>query len=516
MKENNSLFNKTLNFDKYALIFDGNEISCGLGFSKYETENSIIWLANPNNDSIKLTDLEKLDNKQYHVYDIKGIWSCLIKDKSEGNYRAITSIQNELPWYYSLETEIRLSSNIFLLTSYLSNSAINYEAISSFLAFDFCYNGETFLKNIKKTYGGDILLFKSRSINIQGCDITKWLGFDASISDNKLILEHFIKNVENPIKENEAQITLTAGSDSRAILGAAYFSGQDFTLMTGAASSTAYRDIKIASKIASILGKKHLKIDESKREINNINEAIEKVAIQTSALFIPRNWLLFYKEYMLNTGYLQNVTRLMGYRGEFFKGFYTNLSATISRKTFLLRKNYSNKLIETINERFNYYKNISSVNAYELFYHRERDNFWVSSNIRTMLQSGCKVYTPFSDNDLLKLGYRFEGGIKKINLHKLAIDLLPNQVKEIPTSNNKLTFVSRYIYHKIFNHNDYNFFLRPKFIKQNLNYDLLNEIMTVKEINSLISKYQLMGNHDTLVHKLFAVNYFFTLIDKIN
>lgn len=516
MKVNNNLFNKALNFDKYALLFDGNEISCGLGFNKYETENSVIWLANPNNDSIKLTDLEKLDNEKYHVYDIEGIWSCLIKNKSDGNFRAITSIQNELPWYYSIKSKIRLSSNIFLLTDYLSNAAINYEAISSFLAFDFCYNGETFLNNIRKTYGGDILFLKDSPLNIKGCDLTKWLGFDESISNNKVILEHFIKNVEKPIKKNGAQITLTAGSDSRAILGAAYFSKQNFTLMTGTASSTAKRDIKIASKIASILGKEHQKIDESKREVDNINEAIEKVAIQTSALFIPRNWLLFYKEYMLNIGYLQNVSRLMGYRGEFFKGFYTNLSATISRKTFLLRKNYSNKLSETINARFNDYKKISSINAYELFYHRERDNFWVSSNIRAMLQSGCKVYTPFSDNDLLKFGYRFEGGIKKINLHRLAIDLLPGQVKEIPTSNNKIAFISRYIYHKTFNHNDYNFFLRPKFIKQNLNYELLNEIMTVEEINSLISKYQLLGNHDALVHKLFAVSYFFTLIDKMN
>jgi hypothetical protein len=516
MVKNSDLSQKVLSFDRYAFLFYENEILMGLDFKKYETEDSIIWLANPNEAQIKVNNLEKIDNINFHVYDIDGIWACLIKNKVDNKYRAITSIHNELPWYYNEESGNIVSSNIFLLATYLDSIKINYEAISSFLAFDFCYNGETFIKNIRKTYGGDIIYLHNGGVEIKGCNLTEWLGFDESVTDSNLVLDCFIKSVNKSLQGNNPQITLTAGSDSRAILGAAYTTHQNFTLMTGVSSSTDRRDVKIASQIANILDKKHQKIDESKRQIENINKALEEVTIQTSAQFIPRNWLIYYKEYLLNTEYLQSLSRLMGYRGEFFKGFYKNLDSTIIRNTFFLRKDYSEKLSEIVNQRLDYYKNLSKTNAYELFYHRERDNFWVSSNIRAMLQSGCKIYTPFSDNDLLKLGYRFVGGIKNVNLHKKAIDLLPNQIKEIPTSNNRLTFIIKYIYRKSINHNNYNFFLEPKFIKNNLDYELLNEIIKVEDIDSLISKYNLLGHHDTLVHKLFAVSYFFKLLGYTN
>jgi len=62
------------------------------------------------------------------------------------------------------------------------------------------------------------------------------------------------KPVEKSLDGNNVQITLTAGSDSRAILGAAYNCDKNFSVMTGTASSTDKRDIKIAGIIAKKMG----------------------------------------------------------------------------------------------------------------------------------------------------------------------------------------------------------------------------------------------------------------------
>lgn len=511
----NSLFNKVLNYDKFALLFDGNNIFATSGFKKFETAYSIIWLANPNQEKISIDLLERIDNEKLYTYEIDGIWSAVVKDKLTNDIKFMTSAHNEIPWYYSLGQNYIVSTNIFLFADTLKDKSINYDAISSFLAFDFCYGGETFLQNIKKSYGGDIITLKQNNSHlvIKSIDLQEWLGFDESINNRKMVLDSFIDTVEKSTKNENCQITLTAGSDSRAILGAAYYTKHKFTLMTGTASSTDPFDIRIAQKIAKTLNIEHFLVDESKKEVGNFEKAIENVAIQTSAQFIPRNWLIFYKEYLLNSDLLENITRLMGYRGEFFKGFYRNIDKTVSRKTFFLNKLYTDRLKNIVKSRIEFFSNISKQNVNTLLYHRERDNFWVSSNIRAMLQSGCKIRTPFSNNELLKLGYRFVKGIENTEIHNLAINLLPNNIKNLPTSYNKIGYIARHIYKRVWNHNDYNFFLYPTFIRNNLNYEILTEIMDKNTIDLLIKRYSIWGHNDALVHKLFAVSYFFKLFN---
>ena len=510
------LWRKLRNFIIMHYVMVKGEIFPASHIKKYETVNSFIWLINPNEIEINIDELEKLDNVKNYVYEINGVWACIIKSKHGNQFRAITSINNELPWYYSLESNGIIANNIFLIAKYLDSIEMNFRAVSSFLAFDFCYAGETYLKKVKKSYGGDILYISNESIKIVECDLQKWLGFDESISDRNLVLEAFLHSVNKSLKNRNARISITGGSDSRAILAAALASGKDFSLMTGTSSTVDRRDIRVADLIAKLTQKKHYRINAGNIKLKNLEDVLEEMAIKTNVEFTPRNWLIFYKEYALDSENQMNVTLLQGYRGEIFKGFYKgfggSVDAYVNRYLSLLNNKYKTLTNELIQEKYSYYKNLSGINADELFYHRERDNFWASCSIKTRMNY-CKVCTPFSDNELLSLAYRFNGGIKESKLHESVFSLLPKEIKNLPTSSNRIGWIYNNFQKRFKKQQRHSSYLKPDFLQKKIEYELLSEIIPLATMESLIYKYNLKGLNSDIVHKMFAISYFYRLIN---
>ena len=505
------LSTKVFQYYKYSAVFFGNNVKSNELVELYETKESKIWVINPNKINIDFSLLEKIDNIKYHPYDINGIWAAIIQDKENNSFRLLTSINNEQPWYYITSPKPAVSNNIFLLTDFLEDIEPNYRAISSFLSFDFCYGGETFLSNINKSYGGDIIYINNNKIKIVSADLNNWLGFDESIYDRNVILDAFILATDKILKNQPAQILLTGGSDSRAILAAALYTKNNFTFMTGTAPSADKKDITLARKISKRLKVKHDEVDESKLKIDNFDAAIEKIAILTNTEFIPRNWIMFYKEYAMHENKLDGLNRLMGYRGEVFKGFPLNALKSFDNKSTFINERNKKKLKELLYHRFETYKRISPINANELFYQRERDHFWVSGNIKSY-QNYCHIYTPFSDNYLLSLGYRFTGGIRNSKLHENVLGLLPENIRNLPFQSSLLNRVIRHYKRKIFTEVNYSFMLKPDYIFQNLNMEIINEVITKDMLDIIILKYKKNGFYDDIAHKLFAISYFFKLI----
>lgn len=510
--EHKLLTKKTYLYYKYSSLLYDSKVTGSPSVQFFETANSKIWVINPNYTSIDLSLLEKLDNVKYSVHEINGIWACIIQDKINNSFRVITSINNEQPWYYLNSKIPAVANNIFLLRPYIQEVKPNYRAISSFLSFDFCYGGETFLSDVKKSYGGDIIYLNNNKLKIVSADLNNWLGFDESISDRKVILDAFISATDKILKQQPAQITLTGGSDSRAILAASLYTKNNFTFMTGTSSSTDKKDITIARKISKRLGIKHYEVDESKSKISDLDAAIEEIAIKTNAEFIPRNWVMLYKEYAMHADELNGLSRLMGYRGEIFKGFPLNAIKSFDNKSFFINKDFKNELKDLLFNRFNTYKELSSLNVNELFYQRERDHFWVSCNIKSY-QNYCHIYTPFSDNNLLSLGYRFRGGIKNSKLHESALELLPENIKNLPFQSSLLNRAIRHYKKKFFSNINYDSMLKPDYLSQNFNMDIINKVITNEMFNFTTKEYRKKGFYDDIVHKMFAVSYFFKLIE---
>jgi hypothetical protein len=505
-------------FYKYSILFSNNQIYSSDFIINYETKKSFIWLINPNEIEINFNKLERLDNINNYVHEIDGIWACIIKDKNKNEYRAITSIHNELAWYYSNEKKGLLANNIFLLAKYLDNIKLNLTAISSFISFDFSYAGETFLQNVNKSYGGDILYFNEKGIIIKSCDLQKWLGFDNSITNDKVILDAFLNSVSNSLNNKNTQISLTGGADSRAILGAALASGKTFSLMTHSSSSVDKRDIAVPKTISKLINKDHFSIDANGIELDDLNLALREMAIKTSCEFTPRNWLIFYKENLISTNNLNKITRIQGYRGEFFKGFYKGTPSGflpyIKRHNYFLNEKHKKLLEDLITEQYLLYEKIDRTNANDLFYQRERDNFWVSCNIKTRLNY-YKIFTPFADNHLLSLAYRFKGGIRNTGLHHNAIRLLPENVRNISTSSTRLSWIYYNIKKRYFKQKFYNSYLNPDFINKNIDYDLLATIIPEKILKKLLNDYSTKRLNTDIIHKMFAVSYFNELINDL-
>ncbi len=501
-----------MNKYKYSTLFYNGTCEHSEYVEKVETQKSTIWIINPNKILLKNDLLEKLDNEKLFVHEIDGIWSCIIQDKTTREIRAISSINNELPWYYK-EKPFVISNSIFLIAGLANSRELDEVSIATFLSFDHTFGGSTFIKGIKKAYGGDILIGNTNSFRIVKNDLQKWLGFDDSIEDRKLLVEQFVSSMKKSLKDPSPEISLTAGSDSRVVLAGGLLSGEKFNLMTGTAPSTDRRDVKVAGEIAKILNIKHIQTDASKRNIENLDEVMDRMTIETNAEFIPRNWIIFLKEYILDQDNLKNRSKLQGYGGEIFKGFYSNLTRSLSRKTAFLNKNNKELVIEKALSSYKYYKDISNVNSLNLFYQRERAHFWASMNMRTSL-SYVKTYSPILSSDLLGLGYRMKGGIMNSKFHETMLSTLPEHIRNIPFNYTKVEAIFRYLRNSINRKVSYDLILKPDFIRNKIDYDIFKNIIPASEIKKLIHQYEKRGMNAILLHKIFAISNFNKLLNR--
>lgn len=497
---------------KYSTVVHDNECICTEHVNYCETNVSNIWLINPNQLQIDINVLEKLDNKQFFVHEVEGTWSCIIQEKSTNKFRAISSINNELPWYYSEKSPYIISNNIWLIIKLNGFTVPDENGIATFISFDHTFAGATFVRGIKKIYGGDIIYINDNSIKIVKDNLQKWLGFDDSIQDPHILIKYFIDEVDKSLRDPNPEITLTSGADSRIILAAGLLTKRKFKLMTGVASTTDPLDVKIPAKIAAELKIEHIQTDASKRDAGNIENVIERMAIETNSEFIPRNWIIFYKEYVLDPS-LSQRSKLLGYGGEIFKGFYKDLNRTINKRTSVLSTEYKTKVTENVLNTYEIYRKINQRNSLNLFYQRERSHFWVPMSIRTLL-SYCKCYSPLMSPILLGLGYRVKGGIENSKIHDLMMETLPEKIKNLPTHYTKLEFIRRYIiYTYIKRYSKVDFFMSADFLEKGINYELLKNIIPPEKIKNMLKQYRKRRLNDSVLHKLFAVSNFFRLIN---
>lgn len=498
---------------KYSALVHDNKCACTKHVKFCETAGSKVWLINPNESPIEINKLERLDNKEHFAHEIDGTWACIIQDKNTNMFRAISSINNELPWYYSLTSPFIISNNIYPIIVLNGSKEPDEVSIATFVTFDHAFAGATFIKGVKKTYGGDIIYLNKNSVKVVKDNLEKWLGFDDSVKDPRILVQHFIDEVDKCLRDPDPEITLTSGADSRIVLAAGLLTKRKFNLMTGVLPTVDKLDVKIATRIGEILKIDHIRIDASKREINNIEDVIERMTIETNAEFIPRNWIMFYKEYVLEKNLIQK-SRLLGYGGEIYKGFYNDLNRTFSKKTAILNTELRNKVIDNAFNTYNIYRDINERNSLNLFYQRERSHFWVPMNIRTNL-SYCKCYSPLMSPVLLGLAYRVTGGIENSKIHDMMLETLPENIKNLPSHYGRIEFIWNYIRRNYIKKSiNYDLFLKPDFLRNKINYKLFENIISPVNIKKMLNQYETRGLNDSVLHKIFAVSNFFRIINN--
>jgi hypothetical protein len=492
------------------LVSGDKEIIFGKSVDELETETSRLWIINPNSDEIDHTKLEMIDNDKCHSWELPGIWSVLILDKLTSKYRAISSINNELPWYYCEDNFNAVSNSLVHLSKLTGLKEPDYISICSHIGLDWSVGGYSFISGIKKSQGGSILYLSESKVLEKQVDMKRWLGFDDSINDTQVLIDQLVEACKLALNNDKVELTLTGGKDSRSLLAASLLTKLPFKTMTGTAKIAGNRDIRIARLISKRLGLKHVCIDASNEYSPSYREVFSRFAVEFDSEFIARNWIIFYKEYVQIKDY---VTRIMGYGGEYYTGFYSNVANKLKSKMTDLRKEYSIQVMDRVKEKMLEFKELSERDARDLFYLRDRDQFWAGGNVRAYINY-CKVYTPLKDPGLVALAYRFQGGIRSSNLQSKIIQTLPENVKNIPSGYPYWVRVIFKIKKKLTSYVDYNYMVKTEEFLDDLDYNFIAPVMHKNQLKSLVKAYDKRGVYDTLLHKILAVQYFFKVINE--
>ena len=304
-------------------------------------------------------------------------------------------------------------------------------------------------------------------------------------------------------------MTLTAGNDSRALLAASLKTDLKFKTFTGSQSTVDIRDRKIPKLLSKKLGIEHIAGDVTNIPTPHYDEIFNRFARECPE-FLARNWILLYKEFVLSK---IRLTRIMGYGGEFYTGFYDDIIKNLERKLWFINNNFASEVIKRVKISINRFMELSERDARDLFYQRERDQFWVGSNVNAYIKY-FNIFTPFKDPKLVSLGYRYKGGIRKTNIHHHIISTLPRDVQKIPINYPYLHLLIKKIKQKYISRElNFNYLIRPSDIINKLNLEFFSPIINENQITSFYLHYKKSVNL-TLLHKLLGIQYFFNAIQK--
>ena len=200
-----------------------------------------------------------------------------------------------------------------------------------------------------------VLEVKKNEVKEKSVDIKKWLGFDNSILDRQVLVDTFVDICKEELCCSNPTITLTAGKDTRAIIAGAIMSGLPFITTSGISPSGDPNDVKVARKISEILKIKHIVVDASRQPSPSFEEIYKKYTQMFDSEFVPLNWIIHYKEFALGP---KGITRILGYGGEFFTGFYFNVHKRLAAKLLNFNKDTSEKVMQRVDTRFQKMKDI--------------------------------------------------------------------------------------------------------------------------------------------------------------
>jgi len=500
-----------INNKGFVLSLINGEVDADDGIEFHETEDSRIWIVNPLHRKFDLKLMENLDNTTKHTWEIPGIWSVLIQDKKNNQFRALTSINNEIPWYYSKDFSGILSTSLHILSFQTGLKEPDPISICSYISMDWSVGGYTFIKGIRKSFGGSII-HTGLSIFEKHIDFNAWLGFDNSIDNVDILVKVMVDIMRETLDCSSPEIGLTAGVDSRALVAAALMSGMPFKTTTGISPTGDQIDARVAQKISRILRIEHLLVNASDREAPSFEEIYKFFTLIFDAEYNALNYVIHYKEFLLGP---KGITRILGYGGEFFTGFYFNVRKRLLLKLTRFNKKTSEEVLQRIDLRYQKMKHLSERDARDLFYQRERDLFWVSSNIRALLPYR-RVFTPFRDPRLLFWAYRFKGGIRACKLHEALILKLPTEIQKIAINRGKLLTQYNKIARRLWLNINYDLLADPQHLLKIIKPDIFNKILEEKVIKKMIRSY---SNHYPAtagtLHKMLGIQYFFNSISKL-
>lgn len=183
----------------------------------------------------------------------------IILDLPETNHLVlITDILGIRPMFYGIQQgRLVLGSNVWTMyNSGLSNGKINYDAVSSWVAYKFnCTDGSLF-EDINRLSPGSVNIYQNGALSV--VKYAELEGGSKTLSPEQVsedIHQIVLDSLEALIKEHERlYISLSGGYDSRYLLALTLFSAQSQAVIDCATVGFTKDEEEIADKVAQILG----------------------------------------------------------------------------------------------------------------------------------------------------------------------------------------------------------------------------------------------------------------------
>jgi hypothetical protein len=95
----------------------------------------------------------------------------------------------------------------------------------------------------------------------------------------------------------------------------------------------------------------------------------------------------------------------------------------------------------------------------------------------------------------------------------MILNTLPKEIRRIPINRSPLIrVVLKSIRKGIRKKNDFNVYLKPDFLKKEINYGIFEKIISENKVLTLIDNYEKRGLSAELLHKLYAISCFKELL----
>jgi len=225
-------------FDSYIKLYDGYHLFFSLSEDKFfydvEKKSGIFifgYYTTRLDININYINLDrlflKLINNPYKSHEIiKGIYTIVLIQK--GRFFIFNDPLGISKFYYSLKAEYSVFSGRIKYVRQISETALSKNQILSYYIFNYCLNGNTFFNEIQYSIPGSISFIDENGL----LKVDQYFDILLHMSEqkNKLSKEELfiyaptlwlriIAQWQGTLNNKKASLTLTAGLDSRVLLG---------------------------------------------------------------------------------------------------------------------------------------------------------------------------------------------------------------------------------------------------------------------------------------------------------
>ncbi|GAA0289900.1 asparagine synthetase B (glutamine-hydrolyzing) [Gracilibacillus halotolerans] len=406
-----------------------------------------------NVDDNELANKLFFNNYQEHshiIQSLSGQFSIMYADGKENIIQCFNTLTRTEPLYYSENNEYIVFGNKAIVVQMMSTMKnlpdYNLFSFASFLNSGYFNDENTPFNNVNVAKPGTSIIFKDGQVSIKELtsNINKLNENELNDSYYDQLASIFIDSFK-PLKKHSVKLNsgLTGGKDSRLIVAALSYLGEDFKTHTTGFEE--HPDVVLAKEIANVMGIEH-EVNRPVIKNESQNVLVHDILNRTiNTLLVTDGMLSAYENVPLGRSFNSSIVALGGNGGEHLRGgFNKNVNRHdingLNQLLFQVLRPFSSFINDEVQSVYDEHLDIwlkkgndeapkDLMMRYYIYY---RTGKW-SSVARSGYTNNNYLYQPFFDSRLIKevLKIPAENLINDRVIYEILIRLAP-QLVDIP------------------------------------------------------------------------------------